>query len=275
MPAGVEGGAGSAGPITAAGPRPRPPDPYEDAELYDRVFAALDFDVAFWRALARRAGGPVLEIGCGTGRLMLPMLEAGADVDGLDLAPAMLEALRRKAAARGFTPHLAPGDMRDFTMPRRYALIAIAFNAFLHNLTAEDQLATLRCCREHLDDGGALVMHVSFFTAQAIAAAGGAPVLELETRDPATGHLLQHYDTRTLDPVRQLQHSVNEVRELDAAGGVVGSRFTETDLRWIHPPELDLLLRIAGFQRRELHGGFDGEPVGADGGMMIAFAWKD
>jgi SAM-dependent methyltransferase len=251
------------------------PSPFDDAELYDRVFAALDFDVPFWRALAKRARGPVLDVGCGTGRITLPCLEAGADVDGLDLYPGMLERLRAKAEARGFKPRLAHADMRDFTLPRRYALIMIPFNAFLHNLTTEDQLATLGCCRTHLETNGALVMHASYNGAKVVLESGGPAALELEVRDPASGHLLQHYDSRTIDPVRQLQHSVNEVRELDAAGRVVASHTSETDVRWVYPAELELLLRVAGFKRWEIRGGFDGEPVGTNEGMLIASAWLD
>jgi SAM-dependent methyltransferase len=251
------------------------PSPFDDPVLYDRIFDTLDFDVAFWTRLAREARGPVLDVGCGTGRITLPMLEAGADVDGFDLSRPMLARLQEKARARDFWPGLKCADMRDFTLPRRYALIAIPFNAFLHNLTTDDQLATLSRCREHLADGGALVMHVSCFSAQSILDSGGPPVLELERRDHATGHLLQHYDERTIDPVRQVQHSRNEARELDAAGRVVSSRFSETDVRWIYPAELDLLLRVAGFGRREIHGGFEREPVGANHGMLIAFARKE
>ena len=276
----------SAGAIGAPGETPRAeaapgasrapaPSPFDDAREYDRIFDTLDFDVAFWRGLAAAARGPVLDIGCGTGRITLPMLAAGADVDGLDASRPMLARLEEKARARGFTPRLTAGDMRDFTLERRYALITITFNSFLHNLTTEDQFATLRCCREHLEPGGALVMHVSTFGASLILHSGGPPVLELEVRDPETGHRLQHYDARTVDPVRQVQHSVNEVRELDDAGRVVASRFTETDVRWIHPGEMELLLRIAGFKRWALHSGFANEPVGANDSMLIAFAWKD
>jgi SAM-dependent methyltransferase len=262
--------------MTQITPRPAPaPSPYDDAALYDQIFGDLDMDVAFYRGLARETRGPILEIGCGTGRVTLPCLKDGADLDGLDLSAPMLAALERKARALGLAPRLHAGDMRDFTLPRRYALITIPFNAFLHNLTAEDQLRTLRCCREHLLSGGRLAMHVSFFSSAIVGESGGEPALELETRDPATGHLLQHYDHRTMDPVRQLQHSRNEIRELDATGRVVATRYTETAMRWIYPSELELLLRVAGYARWALYGGFDLKPLESEHDQVIAFAWKD
>jgi SAM-dependent methyltransferase len=252
-----------------------PPSPYDDGELYDLIFQDFDIDLAFWREQARLAAGPVLEVACGTGRVMLELAAAGADVDGFDLSVPMLERLTQRAAARGLDVHAGLGDMRAFRMPRRYALIAIPFNAFLHNLTQADQLATLRCCREHLLPGGRLVMHVSFF-GRAITAAGTAePVLELETVHPVTGHTLRHYDGRTLQPIEQIQHSMNELHEIDAGGRTVSVRRSETHVRWIYKPELELLLRVSGFTRWKIDGGFDGKPLESEEDQMIVFAWND
>jgi len=167
------------------------------------------------------------------------------------------------------------GELRDFSLPRRYTLVTIPFNAFLHNLTTEDQLATLCRCRDHLAPGGALVVHASLFTSPEILSSTNTPILELETVDPGTGHTLQHYDTRSIDPVNQIQHSTNEVRELDRDGPLVSSRRTETAVRWVNRAELELLLRVAGFTRWELYGGFRREPLDVEHQQMVAFAWKD
>lgn len=251
------------------------PSPFDDGDLYDAIFHDFDMDLEFWRARAREAGGPVLEVACGTGRVTLPMAEAGADVEGFDLFPAMLERLRAKAAERNLNIPANVADMRDFHASRRYALIAIPFNAFLHNLTQADQLATLRCCREHLRPGGRLIMHVSFFGAAGIVASGGGPVLELETRHPVTGRMLRLYDGRTLDPIEQIQHSINEIHELDEQGEVIAKHRSETWVRWIHKPELELLLGAAGFTRWRIDGGFDGKPLASEEDQMIVFAWGD
>ena len=250
------------------------PSPYEDAEFYDLIFREFADDLGLYRRLAKQVRGPVLEVGCGTGRVTIPCLKDGADVDGLDLEPNMLRTLERKAAALGLEARTYAADMRDFTLPRRYALILVTFNAFLHNLSTEDQLRTLRCCLAHLEPGGELVMHVSFFSAAIVGELGGEPVLEMETRDPETGHVLQLYDTRRFDQVRQLQHSLNEVRELDADGRVVSSRVSETRVRWIYAPEMELLLEKAGFARWEIRGGFDLRPLESEQDQMIVRAWK-
>jgi SAM-dependent methyltransferase len=268
--------------VSPASSRPAPdsrsgalPSPFDDAGLYDAIFHDFDLDLAFWKAEARAAQGPVLEVACGTGRVALPMAEAGADVDGFDLAPAMVERLRAKARERGLRVHAVPADMRDFRMPRRYALIAIPFNAFLHNLTQADQLATLACCRDHLQPGGKLVMHVSFFGPAISGATSGEPDLELETRHPVSGRRLQLYDSRTVDPVEQVQHSINEIRELNEHSEVVASHRSRTSVRWIYKHELELLLARAGFARWKIDGGFHGQPLTSPEDQMVASAWVE
>ena len=254
---------------------PAAPSPYEAPELYDMLFESLAFDRAFWLEVGRQAGGPVLDLACGTGRVLIPLLEAGVDADGVDLFPAMLERLREKAAAKGFRPRLEAADMRDFTMPRRYARVICTFNAFAHCDTIEEQLATLRCCREHLDPGGALVLHMSYPGATLWTGVDGEPVLEHEATHPANGHRLQLYDRRFTDAVNQSQRSEMEVREVGARGNVVAAhRFTSRQ-RWVYRYEMELLLGLAGFARFEIHGDFAGGPLERDDQQMIAWAWRE
>jgi SAM-dependent methyltransferase len=133
------------------------PTPFDDGALYDVLVSdprVRAFGLDFYLRLARAAGGPVLDVACGTGRILLPCLQAGVDVEGLDLFPDMLATLRKKAAALGFQPRLHQADMASFRLDRRYALIMIPFNAFVHNLTTDSQIASLACCREHLTPGG-------------------------------------------------------------------------------------------------------------------------
>src|SRR5205807_10445494 len=98
------------------------PSPFDDGELYDIWCGGLTYAIDFFVELARQANGPVLDIACGTGRILLPCLQAGADVDGLDLSEPMLSTLRKKAAALQLAPRLYTADMSDFELPRRYAL---------------------------------------------------------------------------------------------------------------------------------------------------------
>lgn len=244
----------------AATPR-RAPEPYTRPDLYDVLFADLDFDLPYYLAKARAAQGPVLDVCCGTGRLLLPMLEAGVDADGVDLHPGMLARARAKADQGGFRPRLVAASMSDFTMPRQYAAVLIPFNAFAHNLTPEDQLATLRCCHRHLSPDGLFAFDAFRGTAQMLAEPYSSPVLEREVTHPEGDHPVQIWDGRSFDLERQIQHSRIEVRELDAERQLVATHRFETDVRWVQPEEIEGLLRRAGFADIRLFGGFAGEPV--------------
>ncbi|MGH7151237.1 MAG: methyltransferase domain-containing protein, partial [Planctomycetota bacterium] len=106
--------------------------PYAEPELYDRLLGDLPYGREFYLGLARQARGPTLEVGCGTGRVLLRLLEAGLDVEGLDLHAPMLERLKEKARAKGLPARVFEGDMRGFRLPRRYALVVIPCNGFAH-----------------------------------------------------------------------------------------------------------------------------------------------
>src|SRR5713226_6914921 len=109
------------------------------AAYYDGASTGLPGDVEFYVEEARKAGSPVLEIGCGTGRILLPIAEAGISIVGLDLAPPMLDIARQKVARLPAETQarigLLEGDMRDFALKRRFNLVLIPYRAFLHLLT--------------------------------------------------------------------------------------------------------------------------------------------
>jgi len=133
------------------------------AEFYDHVVPYAERgDIAFYVEEARRSGGPVLEVGCGSGRVLIPTARAGIEITGLDASAAMLaqcrEHLEQEAADVRSRVTLVEGDMRDFDLDRRFALTTIPFRPFQHLLTVEDQLACLRCIHGHLVDGGRLVL---------------------------------------------------------------------------------------------------------------------
>lgn len=249
--------------------------PFDDGALYDLVCGGIDFDHAFYLGLAKAARGPVLDVCCGTGRILLPCLQAGVDIEGLDLFPAMLGRLREKAAALGLNPVLHQADMAGFRLAGRYALIVIPFNAIVHNLTTDAQLACLRSCREHLLPGGLLAFDTCFPGQAWIGTPSGTRNLEGELPHPVTGLPVRMWDTRTFDRVNQIQHSFNEIEVLDAAGRVVETHRSRTTLRWIYKGEMELLLRAAGFARWEIMGDFAGRPLVNETDALIVKAWTE
>jgi SAM-dependent methyltransferase len=246
--------------------------PFDRPDLYDAIFDQFQIDIEFWKSAA--PPGPVLDLGCGTGRVTIPLLQMGLEVEGADASEPMLARFREKAAGLGFDVKTYLCEMHTFRSPRRYATIVCAFNSFAHNFTAEMQIATLRACRKHLAPGGKLVLHMSLPPPSMWLEAEGPPVLECEVAIRGTGRKLQLWDRRTLNRVEQTQHSVNELRVLGAGGETIESFIGETDVKWITKPEMELLLRAAGFEKFEILGGFDRRPIARDSDEMLVFAYR-
>ena len=133
------------------------------ADLYDHVTLYRDRpDVAFYVDAAREAGSPVLEVGCGTGRVLIPTARAGVDIVGLDSSTQMLAVCRQRLAdepeAVQHRVTLVEADMRDFDLGSRFTMATIPFRPFQHLLTVKDQLSCLASIRQHLTNDGVLIL---------------------------------------------------------------------------------------------------------------------
>jgi ubiquinone/menaquinone biosynthesis C-methylase UbiE len=145
------------------------PDAYylnpRNAARYERDMGRLKHsidDIPFYVRLAKEAaarGEAVLELGCGTGRVTIPMARAGARATGLDSSAAMLEIARAKAAEAGVEVRWVEGDMAGFELEHQYGLVAIPFRSFLHLITDEEQRGCLASVHRHLVVGGRLALN--------------------------------------------------------------------------------------------------------------------
>ncbi|HEW93607.1 hypothetical protein DRN87_05015 [Candidatus Geothermarchaeota archaeon] len=131
-------------------------DPW--AEVYDLLYGDYRDDIEFYKNEAKKIDGKLLEIGCGTGRVYLELLKEGIDIYRIDSSYKMLEKLREKARKPNLIPKVYQADMRNFKLEQSFKLI-ITFRMFLHNLTIEDQLSALKCCKEHLTRNGKLILN--------------------------------------------------------------------------------------------------------------------
>ena len=252
----------------------QPVSPYDDGELYDSLFESQRDDLPHWTAFVRAGQGPFLDLACGTGRVLLPLLEAGFDGDGLDESAAMLARCKAKTVDAGKEPFLLHGDMREFRMPRRYARAFCAFNAWAHLLDRESQLASLRCVREHLLEGGAFAFDLGYARPEIWNARPEERVLEGEFTHPTRPTRLALFDRRRMDPSAQTQHSQIEIEERDLHGLLLRTHVSHTVLRWTMETELEQLFADAGFARWEIRAGFAGEPLTPAAQQMIATAWR-
>ena len=251
----------------------RPTDSYGPvtARFYDAAYATmpqLGRDAEFYRELAREGAGPVLELGCGTGRVLLGIAAEGAPCTGLDRSPSMLNALRAKSAPP--TLRLVCAPMQDFDLgSERFTLIYSAFRAFQHLYTVPDQLACLACVRRHLAPGGRLAFDV-FNPRLERMAIDEEPEAE-DARFELGGDEVVRYTAVRRDRGRQLMH-LRMRYERRRGGEVLGSESVEFDMRYFFRYELEHLLARAGFEEVELYGDFDRSPYASDSPAFIYVA---
>jgi len=134
-----------------------------EASFYDQVYDRQD-DVPFYLEYCSKTGGPILECCSGTGRIAIPIARAGLDITGLDLNEKMLRVCRSKLLKENQSVrkrlHLVKGDMRNFSIDKKFKIAFIAFASFLQNTSIEDEESTLRCIANHLEDNGLLILDI-------------------------------------------------------------------------------------------------------------------
>lgn len=239
-------------------------EPYGKAlvDYYDLFFTGLEGDVAFYVEEAEKAGSPVLEIGCGTGRVLIPVAESGIEITGLDASPEMLAVLRRKVSGlddlvKGRIK-IVEGDMTDFALGREFNLIMIPCRAFLHLLTVDGQKKALGCIREHLTDGGKLIMN--FFDPRLDALLDDSGVVTEETTDPQSGNKVVMRTTAKHDLESQVLTADFTFEEFDSEGKSISSVHAPLTLRWIYRWEMQHSLELCGFEVEALYGDFERGP---------------
>jgi SAM-dependent methyltransferase len=246
------------------------------AQYYDLLFGDLDEDWPLWEFVTAAVDGPILEVGCGTGRLLVPLAQAHHRLTGLDLSPLALEAAQAKIRAARLSQqvslHLA--DMRHFNLPRQdFALAIIPLNTFMHCHTIEEQLATLRAIHRHLRSAGQLVIDLFYPDPTMLAEADGRLYFEAETVDPQTGRTVQWYWRHDLDLTQQMRHLTYILDEL-GEDGLVRRIMLPFSLRFFYRYEMELLLQTAGFTTTAIYGSYQLEPFESGSPKMIFVARK-
>ena len=242
------------------------------AELYDLFYDDFQDDIEMYRGFAGRTGGPILEVGSGTGRVALALAEEGHTVVGLELSDAMRAVAQHNAerAQRIDRVTFVAGDMRRFKIDQYFGLIIVPLNTFLHNLTLDDQLATLACFKRHVRPGGLLVLDC-FNPDPATAADDGRLIVQRSVIDRATGQAAWLLLSRTTDWGNQRQEITYLIDRTDLSG-VVRRAVLQTSFRFILRNELPLLLRQGGFDLKEVYGSYDLEAFEAGSDKLIDVA---
>jgi|KBSMisStandDraft_5_1062788.scaffolds.fasta_scaffold227531_2 SAM-dependent methyltransferase len=249
-------------------------------DVYDiTTDANMRGDEPWYRAKAKACGGPVLELGAGTGRITFGIADDGGEIWALDASRAMLDGLEGKLASRTDAVrrrvHVVQGDMRTFALEPRFALIVIPYRAFLHNLTDADQLACLRQVRRHLRPGGRLAFNVFHPSLEGMAKHAG-PLTNVwrlgSTRPLVAGGCITESYAVSYDTPNRLIHAQQRYDEWDPIGTLVRSTLSRLTLTYLFPADIRRLLAETGFSDVRIYGGFDEREFSKDGDELVVEA---
>jgi SAM-dependent methyltransferase len=182
------------------------------AKYYDSAYAAKQdlVDLPFYLDLAEKTGGPILEVACGTGRVLLPIARKGIEIHGVDNSRPMLNILEKHLAREPQEVRqkvkIHEGDLRDFRLDSLYPLVIIPFRPMQHMHTVADQVSALTTAAAHLNEGGILAFDVFYPKFDVIASKMGEEVLEFEwSPDPGSAELVRRYFRKeSVDKINQI-----------------------------------------------------------------------
>ena len=232
--------------------------PYDAwAEIYDSVFSYVNEDIPFYVDEAVRSGGPVIELGCGTGRVAIPIALSGIDVVGLDSSSLMIERARKKAEQIGVSNlKLVQADMIDFKFDDKFPLAIVPFHGLLSLLSLKDIERTLLNIRRHLTPEGKLIFDIFVPDLNMMVQEGDVPYHFRDVTDPNTGRRLVIWNQASYDSHSQIMSIRSTIEELDLSGRVASKMYRDFALRYIFRWEMHYLLRACGYDILELYGDF-------------------
>ena len=258
--------------------------PYDSwAGIYDSVYSYIRADIPMYTREAVNSGGPVLELGVGTGRVAIPTARLGIDVVGIDSSEEMLAVAQSKLDSLGpdaGSLELVAEDMRDFHLrdsrgeQRRFPLAAIPFRGFQALLSVEDQTRALRSIRRHLLPDGKLVFSMFVPDPNLALEAGDVPRHLNDVTDPDTGTDYVLYQQVAYDTHHQVVSVRMIIEELGQDGAVVRKLYRDYQLRYSYRWEVYHLLRSSGFEVESLYGDFDYAEFDEDSEEMVWVARK-
>jgi SAM-dependent methyltransferase len=233
------------------------------ADYYDEspIVRGRTQDVTFYRDAVREFGDPVLELGCGTGRITMALAQMGMRVTGLDLSERMLERATKKRSTLRTEErervHLVQGDMAKFDLGEKFRLIIIPFRPFQHLLEVKEQMACLECVRKHLMPGGRLILDVFQTDAERMhdpIHMRETPIVEYKTSDGRKVGITER--VAAFHRAEQI-NDVEMIFAIEHPGGKKERLVFAWPLRYFFRYEVEHLLARCRFRVKALYGNFD------------------
>ena len=237
---------------------------YEDGRYYDQAYRRRRHDVRFYTELATESGGPVLELGVGTGRVALAIAKAGIDVVGIEPMSQMLEQahqrLERLPRAARDRVELRQGDLERLRLRRKFPLVIAPFNVWMHLYTREQIERGFATVHHHLEAGGRFVFDVLLPDPDSMARDPSRRYRGGEVPHPRDGVRYRYSEYFSYDPVAQVE---TVVMDFEHPGNKEKSFCTPLTQRQFFPAELEALLHYNGFELESLTGDFEDQAVTA------------
>ena len=242
--------------------------------MYDAGQSALD--MPFYLELAGGCSGPVLELGCGTGRVALPLARAGKNVTGLDISVPMLDRFRAKLATEPAEVReritLRQGGMTEFQFAERFDLVLAPFRAFQHVMEPDQQRRCLELIAAHLSPEGRFVFNAFNPDLKYICDAmqlGGSWQQVNEEADPDTGEIIRRYVQLRPRPRRQVHLLGWKYEVYDRSERLRETHVERMEMRWMYRWEAEYLLELCGLEITEAYGGWDRSPLNDESRELI------
>jgi SAM-dependent methyltransferase len=248
------------------------------APHYDLLFEDLyaGEDVTFYRQLTEGSPGPVLEMGCGTGRVLLPLARDGAAMYGMDCSLAMLEQLRarlcREDRAVRDRVTVVHGDIRRDDAGRRFPLIIAAGNVLHSFVDRQDQRSWLRNVRRHLTPDGVFCFDLFQFDYKRLTIPPDTWMLDIDRLDPQSGQRIRCYSRCEHEPEFQRFRVKFRWTVENGSAKTVAEKSASAMQRWFTRGELENLLELEGFQVTDYWGGFRREAFGRGSRQQVVRA---
>jgi len=253
-------------------------DLYADiSRYYDSENVGLVEDFAAYEILAERFGQPVLDIGCGTGRITLHLAEQGIEVVGVDSSQSMLDRARANGGEAQQSALVkiewVQGDMRDLDLKRQFGLAIFSFSGFMHLLEHSEQIKTLRQMAAHVRPGGGIAIDlanpIDIFRADDV----DTLVMERVFIDAETGQTVMQQSLAGFNRITQIM-SLTWVYDRIDPDGLIHRALVPQRVRYTLASEMRLLLQLTGFEQIEVYGDYDFNTYEEDSPRLFVVALR-
>ena len=252
-------------------------DPYAAlVRYYDAETADYSIDLPAYAMLVERFGGPLLDVGCGTGRIAFALARQGIPVTGIDASQPMLDRAQARAGREGVGSNQIQwrqADITEMALDERFGLAVFAYNGFMHLLEQDRQVAALKHLALHLKAGGGLAIDIANPVEMFRVEDTPGLVLERMFADPETGQAVMQQSLASVNRATQVM-SLTWIYDRIGPDGAVFRDLVPLHLRYTMASEIRLLLGQTGFSDIELCGDYDFSPYEEDSPRLFVIATR-